>query len=128
MKSLRQIAAMFTPFGWTILAVAVLSILLALFFLITEPQRARGEAAAKAGVVLAQGEKKASTDAISVVVGNQERSEETQNIRRENEVAIREADGAGDEVNPAVAAAGRNGLCKYRAYRDRPECVRKPNP
>lgn len=47
-------------------------------------------------------------------------------ITRENDRAIRQAEGADAPVDPAADAAGRASLCRRAAYRGRPECVQQP--
>lgn len=44
-------------------------------------------------------------------------------LTRENDNDIRNAEGADAPVAPAARAAGRNSLCKRAAYRERPECL-----
>lgn len=52
----------------------------------------------------------------------------TDSITRENERAIRNAPGADAPVDPALHGAGLRGLCRYAAYRGKPECVQQPAP
>ncbi len=70
----------------------------------------------------AQAASNSAADAINTVTGvgtNQAASEE---LTRQNEREIRNAQGANDPVNPAARDAGLRSLCRRPAYRDNPKC------
>jgi hypothetical protein len=92
---------------------------------ITAPQKA---AAARAGQVLAQGRAAAGADAVEAVSNRSTAEAGIDAIKTGNDHAIRTAPGADAPVDPALAAAGLRGLCKYANYRDRPECVQFARP
>lgn len=86
----------------------------------SERQRGKREGA---GRVIAEGQTAAGRDAVGITAADAKADVATANINRENENDIRNAPGADTPVDPALAAAGRRGLCRYTAYRDRPECL-----
>jgi hypothetical protein len=53
------------------------------------------------------------------------RAQASDALTRSNEQEIRNAPGADEDVDPGVADAGRDSLCRRAAYRDRPECVQR---
>lgn len=110
------------PTRWAMLAgaVALLIIILLTASHWSERERLRG---ANAGRVIAEGQTAAGRDAVGITAADAKADAATANINRENENDIRNAPGADTPVDPALAAAGRRGLCRYAAYRDRPECL-----
>lgn len=88
--------------------------------LLNAPGRAKQ---AKAGQVIAEGQLAAGRDAVAITTAAGAREAQADNITRSNADEIRKAPGADAPIDPALAAAGRRGLCKRKAYRDRPECV-----
>lgn len=74
----------------------------------------QGEAAAESG-----------RDAVNAAGGVSGRDAESDDLTRENDHAIHSAEGAGAPVPAAVADAARDGLCKRRAYRCTPDCLRR---
>ncbi|KQY96399.1 hypothetical protein [Brevundimonas sp. Root1423] len=103
-----------------LMAFLIIGLLAMGWWVITAPGR---ESAAKAGQVIAQGQTAAGRDAVGITAADAKADAATANINRENENDIRNAPGADARVDPALAAAGRRGLCRYEAYRNRPECL-----
>lgn len=67
-------------------------------------------------------------DAVDTV-GNQAASEtEADRVTRENEDAIRSADGATAPVAGGVRDAGLDSLCRRAAYRSDPKCLQRAAP
>lgn len=64
-------------------------------------------------------------DAIGATGAVSARSEAGDSITRDNDHAIRQAEGADAPVSHAVNDAGIAGLCKRRAYRCDPKCVQR---
>lgn len=62
-------------------------------------------------------------DAIGTVARSGEASAASEQMTRDNERAIRDADGASERVNPAVDYAARAALCRRQAYKDNPKCA-----
>ncbi len=87
-------------------------------------------AGAETRVATKQGEATSAngSDAIATVGAAQRRDETISTITEENDRAIKSAPGADAPVDPAVAAAGRRGLCRYAANRGKPECVQRAAP
>ena len=106
-------------------ALLILWIGLVAWNVITAPQRA---ATARAGQVLAEGRAAAGADAVEVTANRSATEGDIDAITRTNTDAIRKASGADAPVDPALAAAGRRGLCHYAGYRDRPECLQFARP
>lgn len=87
---------------------------------------------AKTEVELSKGQAGAATasgrDAVATV-GNQAATEqETDRITKENEDAIRNADGSGEPVAGGVRDAGLDSLCRRAAYRSDPKCLQRAAP
>jgi hypothetical protein len=70
-----------------------------------------------------------SADAIGTVARSGEAAAASEELTRENEKEIRNAQGADERVGAGVNAAGLRSLCKRDAYRDSERCrVFKRNP
>jgi hypothetical protein len=70
-----------------------------------------------------------SADAVNTISAAGDREAASEELTRQNERDIRNAQGANDAVNPAARDAGLRALCMRSAYRDDPKCrVFKPNP
>lgn len=70
-----------------------------------------------------------AADAIGTVSRSGEATAASEQMTRDNERNIRNAQGANDAVNPAVRDAGRNALCLRDAYRNHPDCkLHQPTP
>lgn len=68
-----------------------------------------------------------AADAIATQQGAGARERASDELSRNNEKEIRDADGANDAVNPRVRDAGVASLCKRAAYRDSARCqLREP--
>lgn len=74
--------------------------------------------------------KNSAVDAINTQSGVNERERESEGLTRTNEKEIRDAEGAGDRVNPGVRDAGLRAICRRPAYRDSEQCrvFRAPPP
>lgn len=64
-------------------------------------------------------------DAIGSVDAVSGRNTASDNLTRENDHAIRNAQGAAAPVDPGVDGVGRDSLCKRAAYRCSVECVQR---
>jgi len=68
-------------------------------------------------------------DAIETVSAAAARDAAEDTLTRTNEKEIRDAQGAGQPVDPAATRAGLDGLCRRAAYRDAQRCkLRRPSP
>jgi hypothetical protein len=65
-------------------------------------------------------------DAVGTIGAQGAAERAADDLTRENSDDIQNAEGADAPVDPAVDAAGRRGLCKRAAYRERPECLQQP--
>lgn len=63
-----------------------------------------------------------AADAINTVTGVGSNAAASEDLTRQNEKEIRDAEGANDKVNPAARDAGLRSLCRRPAYRDNPKC------
>jgi hypothetical protein len=61
-------------------------------------------------------------DAVNTVAAAGEREAASEQLTRENEREIRNAEGASDPVNNAVRGAGLRALCLRDSYRNDPKC------
>ena len=99
-----------------------------------EADRARGLEqqlqAAKAAGQVDQAKAAAAGDAETTVAAGADRDARALAQHAENSHAIQTAPGADQGLDPGLNAAGRRGLCAYRAYRNDPACVqlRGPDP
>lgn len=80
--------------------------------------------AAQSRVDQSQGEaqRNSSADAINTVTGVGSNTSASEELTRQNERDIRNAEGANQRVGSGVDLAGRRSLCKRAAYRDDPKC------
>ena len=113
----------FSRLAW---ALALIALLVLILFVVSWCSERKRVGVAKTGQIIAEGQTAAGRDAVGITAADAKADAATANINRENEDAIRNAPGADALVDPALAAAGRAGLCKYASYRDRPECVQHP--
>jgi hypothetical protein len=63
-----------------------------------------------------------AADAVNTVTGVWSNAAASEELTRQNEKEIRNAEGANDPVNPAARDAGLRSLCRRPAYRDNPKC------
>lgn len=84
--------------------------------------------AAKAADRVDQAKAAAAGDAAITVAAGAARDARTQTLHEENSHAIQSAPGAGQSLDPGLNAAGRRGLCAYRAYADDPACIQLRGP
>lgn len=61
-------------------------------------------------------------DAVNTQSAVNQREREAEDLTRANDKEIRNAEGAGDRVNPGVRDAGLQSLCRRKAYRDSERC------
>jgi hypothetical protein len=121
----RAAVALLTPAGWTIAGGVLIVIVAVLLWLVTAPARHRQAAAeAHAGVVVAQGQARAASDAVGVVSKAGEREAQIDQTTRENHDAIVSAPGAEAPVDPGVGDAGRRAVCMRRSAHSDPACQR----
>ena len=64
-------------------------------------------------------------DAAETVATTAANAGDSDDLTRRNHDAITKASGAAAPLDPAVAAAGRDGLCGRRAYSCTPDCVQR---
>ena len=72
-----------------------------------------------------QASSESAKDAVDTLEGVSGRAQSGDAITRENENAIRKAPGADAIVDPAVADAGLDSLCRRRVYQCEPKCVQR---
>lgn len=109
-----------------LIAVAVLIAVWWLVASLTSGKSAKVEARLGANQVEAATE--SGADAVETI-GKQMAAEGTHDtITRENDDAIRNAEGADAPVAPAVRDAGRRSLCRRAAYRGDSKCLQQPAP
>lgn len=104
-----------------IVGVLVLTIAVSLFVRSCDKRRSE---AAQARVERSQAEAASTSaaDAVNAVERSGEASRASEELTRNNERDIRNAQGASDRVNSGVDLAGRKALCKRAAYRNDPKC------
>lgn len=87
---------------------------------------------AKTEVRLATGQAGAALDSghdSANAIGNRmDQDAATDTITRENQDALRNVQGADAPVAPAATGAGIAGLCRYAAYRSKPQCLQHAHP
>ena len=92
----------------------------------------RATKSAKVETKLATGQAEASmisgSDAVTTIGNRMEADAATDQLTRENEDAIRHADGAAAPVAAPARDAGLASLCRRAAYRGKPECVQRTRP
>jgi hypothetical protein len=114
------------PIKWVI--GALLAALLIAFAVNSLTKSKQQAAQAKLDAATGKAGAESAKDAINAVEASGRRSEAIDETTRENERAIREAEGSKDRVNPAVHGAGLAGLCKRAAYRCNAECLQLVDP
>lgn len=87
----------------------------------------------KAAVARVEGRQAAAAvesgrDAINTVSSAAQRDQATDQTHEENADAIRAQPGAAVPVDPAIARAAIDGLCRYSSYRNAPQCVQRADP
>lgn len=113
----------------TIIVVLTVLVLLSLVFAVRSCQSAR---TAKTVEKLATGQTdaalKSGTDAVNTIGNRMDADASTDATTRENEDAIRNAEGADAPVAGGVRDAGLAGLCRRAAYRSDPKCMQHADP
>lgn len=105
------------------LAVGGIVLLIAVSIALTQCQKNRSqEVQGRVDQGQAGAASESANDAIGTVSEAGKREAASEGLTRANERDIRGADGAGDQMKPGVANAGRAALCKRAAYRDDPRC------
>lgn len=109
--------------GWWTLIVLVLIVLAVMWGMGTLTSGATARTEARLHRNTADAARASASDAVTTI-GAQATAESTIDAQtKENDHAIRNAEGADAPVSPAVSAAVRISLCKRAAYRDQPECL-----
>jgi hypothetical protein len=85
-------------------------------------------AAAQSAQASAEAHAAAAVGAGATVAAAAQRDAHTVNQHTENANVIQSASGAAQGLDPALNAAGRRGLCAYRAYAAEPACVQLRGP
>lgn len=99
--------------------------LLAAYWFLTSPSRARKETAvAQATTVTAEGQKAAAQDTIKIVVDSAAAHDRIDIVTQGNRDAILSAPGAAEAVGSGVHNAGLHALCLRDTYRLQPACQR----
>jgi type II secretory pathway component PulM len=112
-----------SPLGIIASVGGLVVLILAVWWLVTEPGRARSRAAqAELNARVAAAGSDAGAVAANAISANAEADAETDRIGRETSNAIDHAPDA-DVRLPGVSRAMRDGLCKRAAYRSDPLCV-----
>lgn len=103
------------------------ALVIAVLFGLSQCQRAQN---ARTTANVAKGQAGASIesggDAVGTVGNRSAADAASDQITRENEDAIRKADGSSAPVAAPVRDAGLNSLCRRAAYRGDPRCVQPP--
>jgi Flp pilus assembly protein TadB len=121
-------------FNWTpriIASLIFLAFVLGLLLFGCSQWEKRKNAAAQGRVERSQAEaaSNSAADAIGTVTVAGGREAASEALTRDNEKAIRNAEGANERVGAGVNAAGLRSLCKRAAYRDHPRCrVQRASP
>ncbi len=114
--------------GLALCALSAAVVIALIWFVFIRPGQHRQDAAqAKAGQIVAEGQTAAGKDAIGVVTDNAGKEAQTDALTRDNNKAIRSAEGAADPVAAGVDDAGRRALCMRRAYAGSAACKRLLN-
>lgn len=70
-----------------------------------------------------------AVDALNTQAAVSQNTVASQEVSRENERNIRNAEGSNQRVDPRANAAGLSGLCRRASHRNDPACrVQQPNP
>lgn len=99
-------------------------VLLALisFALYSCDKRRSERAQSKVDAAQSEAASESAKDAIGTVTKAGERETASEELSRQNEKAIREAEGAAERVKPGVDYEGRRALCRRAAYANDPKC------
>lgn len=112
-----------TPIGLAVATSTVALALLAVWWILTAPQREAVQDARDAATGAKAGaEATAAGKATEAVGGLAERQEERAKMDAENKAAILAAEGAEAKVAPPVNDAALAALCRREAYRNDPRC------
>jgi hypothetical protein len=110
--------------GGLVIAALIVGFLLLEQCSATRSSKTRADiATGQAGATMISG-----NDAVNVVGGRAEADAAGDKLTRENEDAIRQAEGADAPVAAPVRDAGHASLCGRDAYRGKPECVQHAGP
>lgn len=125
---IRDFLRIFPAWVWIsgALAVAAVTVIMLLAY---QRDRAATEALkAHGAAIVAEGQAKAATDAVEVVVGQAGREADTEATTRTNRDAILSSDGASAPVPGAVGDAGRAAVCMRHSSRNDPACIKLLEP
>ena len=109
--------------GWWALLCAILFVCLAAWAISAMTGGATARTEAKLNRNTADAAMASGKDAVATIGAQGAAEQAVDALTKENDHAIRNAEGAGAPVPPAVAAAGRFSLCKRAAYRGTAECM-----
>lgn len=109
--------------GWWMLIGMALAVLLAAWALSAMTGGTTARTEAKLNRNVAEAAMASGQDAVATIGAQTAAEQAADALTKENDDAIRNAEGAGAPVPPAVAAAGRFSLCKRAAYRGSAECM-----
>lgn len=113
-----------SPTGWALAAMLAIAAILAAWWVLTEPGRARHRAAeAELGARLSDARTESARDAVTIQGNAAQAAAESEQLSRESADVIRNTPGADQRLDPRLNRVGRERLCLRAAYRNRPECV-----
>lgn len=125
--TLRELPRALSPARWAIVGVILVCALVACWYVLTEPGRARQRAAAAgAEGELARAFGRSAVEAGQLVDQARDQAARSETLTQETADAIQAAPGAGQRLDPALNRTARERLCLRAAYRDRPECLQRP--
>lgn len=123
MIRLRKLISGWTLVEWACAAGALLVILLAAGWLLTEPGRQKARAVqAEAATELAGARTAAAADAGQTLDRAHAETTASEALSRETADVIRQAPGADQRLDPALNRVGRERLCERPSYRNTREC------
>ena len=118
MPILAELARRLAP--W--IALAIIALLVALAGPAMCHRMQREAARARLSHEQARATSRNGQDAVATVGSAARREQQSDQLTRDNEKEIRDAQGADVPIDPAVRDAGLGGLCRRPAYRDSERC------
>lgn len=113
---------------WLALIVMVVVIVTMWFFLHDHQVAVNAAAPAKAEAKVNAAQAQSGHDAINTVIGNEKKSNETDDKTRKSNAIILQLPGAAVTLDPKLDAAARRAVCMYDAAANLPECQRLLQP
>ncbi|MEN3973127.1 hypothetical protein WJS89_10645 [Sphingomicrobium sp. XHP0235] len=107
---------------YAILGLAIVLLILVLFSCSQWDARRSAEAQSKLDRKQAEARSESATEAIETIDTTNDKAAESEDLTARNAKEIRNAQGADERVNPHVARAGLDSLCRRAAYRDSERC------